>query len=88
MTTPPKGERPAGVDGAISEGDVASLAEVDTDLVRRADRVLRAALRAGLAGPQIDMLQDWVAQRRLFLRRRKAEAAVETVLAEIRGGAG
>lgn len=57
---------------------------VDGDLVRRADRAVRAALREGVTGPEVEELLSWVAQQRVLLRRRAARTAVDVALSAIR----
>jgi len=76
--------------GSESGGTDASLSpESDADLLRRAERALRAALRAGLGGDaDTQRLQDWTAQRRVQRRRDSARSAVEQTLAAIRAGGG
>lgn len=59
--------------------------ETDADLLRRADRALRAALKEGLGSDaDVQRLQDYVAQRRVQQRRTKAKTAVQEALTEIR----
>lgn len=79
--------RPSGAAGAAAIEDTteAIVAPVaDAELIRRADRALRAALREGLHGPEVEHLLDWVAQQRVLLRRQAARAAVADALSAIR----
>lgn len=76
--------------GAISDqvaaGSSISIDQVpDAELVRRADKAVRQALKAGVVGRDVEELVTWVAQHRVLLRRRAASAAVEAVWADIRG---
>lgn len=67
---------------------VADAADVPAQLVAKADRALRAALREGLTGPDVEQLLDWVAQHRVQQRQRKARARLADVLAEIQQAEG
>lgn len=67
---------------------VADAADVPAQLVAKADRALRAALREGLTGPDVEQLLDWVAQHRVQQRQRKARARLADVLAEIQHAEG
>lgn len=56
----------------------------DAELVRSADLAVRAALREGVTGPDIEELLSWVTEQRIRLRRGAASVAVADVLSEIR----
>lgn len=83
--TPHKERPPAAESGQGQRGDRKSVQATDNDvaLLRRADSALRAALREGLEGAEVDRLRDWVAQRRMQLRRSRARARLAAVLEEI-----
>lgn len=89
---PPKGNGPAThLDGhqtastttCATSTTVADGGDIDPQAVKRADHALRRARAAGLIGPDVEKLQDWVAPRRACLRRRDARTAVAGVLDEI-----
>lgn len=81
----PGDEESTGAGDQRAGGSASSLDEFpNADLVQRADKVVRRALKAGVTGRDVEELVSWVAQRRVLLRRREARAAVEAVLAEIR----
>lgn len=93
MTT--QRDRPGDDSGAaaVSEGTTTSAslddsAGVPAQLVVKADRALRAALREGLTGPDVAQLLDWVAQHRVQQRQRRARERVAGVLAEIQHAEG
>lgn len=78
------GERTEAGNGKTGEDQVGySVADVPDELIRRADRALRAALREGVISPEVEALQDWVSRQRIRRRKRQARAAVADVLAEI-----
>lgn len=85
--------RPAGgaPDRAANETSTTTLSTIvtaaDPKLVQRADRAVRAALREGLHGPDVEQLLDWVTQQRALLRRQAAGAAVADALSAIRSKA-
>lgn len=54
------------------------------DLIRRADRAVRAALREGVSGPDVEELLSWVTEQRVLLRRQSARAAVSDALGAVR----
>lgn len=55
----------------------------DPALVTKADRAVRAALREGIIGAEVEDLLDWVATRRAQQRQSRARRRVAEVLAEI-----
>lgn len=85
--TPDQG-RAGGSETAKSESSLTDAADDLTRLVRRADRVLRAALREGVTGPEVEQLLDWCARHRVRQRQAKARRGVTDVLADIRRCAG
>lgn len=80
-------ERPTGGDGGADGdqlGGEPKTSVADPKLVARADRVLRAALREGITGPDVELLLEWVAAHRVQQRKAKARAALASVVTEIR----